>query len=223
MVIMVFLETKVMIMKIKKVAFLTVIPFVLSCSISDMTPKTNLLKATQKAKNSITRGVKIPLKIATSAFKLKAEGTIPTLKTSADVKSFKIFITDTPTDPFSSNVLGYIDDFDKGIESTSTYFFLPVGGPYYAVAAAYDNTIDSDENNNITAENPTIVSTFPEEKNWSVSTNSVTIKEDLTVVFSNEGTQLSINIKLKGVTPPMLETNIEHVEGSSTINDFSAI
>ena len=132
-----------------------------------------------------------------------------------DVKSLSAFLTNNPTDPFAtgSNPFGdgVIVSYDS-IGNIMRFVNVPVGGPYYAVVAAFDDFAASPTKNNITEINPALTSV---DKKWYLSTNTVNVLPTNVLVFSNPpntNLMLDVNLILRKPLPSTITSSI-------TIND----
>lgn len=148
--------------------------------------------------NFVEKSTKIILQIDLKQFSTKASSDAVIGKTSTDIKSFTAFLTTNYNNPFASGANpqgdGVVLKVDVNQSGTTTIVFnsVPQGGPYYAVLAAFDNTVNNN-GNNITKPDNTIQSI---DKNWARSTNNVTVLADGSLKFSNNSNQLDISLNL---------------------------
>jgi hypothetical protein len=162
-------------------------------------------------------GATVNLKISDlKEFTTKSTSSTPEA-TVSDVKSITAFLSTNPTDPFAtgSNPFGDGVSISKNYTGSSIISFMnvPVGGPYYAVIAAFDDVTGSITKNNITEGNTNITST---DNKWYVSGNSVMVLPSRNLAFSNTSTALDINLVLRKPFPNSITSAV-------TISDGTAI
>ena len=149
--------------------------------------------------NGVKTGVNITVKISNPGFSLKA--LMPNAPGSVEeIKSYMVGLVTDPNSPFSSTVAGPVPVNRDGSPSPHTITFInaPIGGPYYAIVAAYKEL--NGTGTNITAKNNGGV---PYSGNPGIqaalSSNSVTINSDMTVSPAN--TVLNVDLNLQGAQP----------------------
>lgn len=178
--------------KIFKMAIIPVLLGLISCNISNP--------------DTIAKNIKIADKHSLNlSFRLKAV---------SRVKSFEAYLTTNFNDPFASGANPFGDNVrtkaNVGPVSTDINFpDVPAGGPYFAVIAAFDDVIENPERKNITQIDKTILSNA---KNWSRSSNSVTISS--VPLFSDKSDGLKVNMKLAPVNS--IGFTIAPKDGAST-------
>lgn len=158
-------------------------------------------------------GATVDLKISDIfTFKTKSNSSIPETSLT-DVKSITAFLTTNPTDPFAtgSNPLGDGVSISRNYTGNSTISFMnvPVGGPYYAVVAAFDDISGSLNKNNISEANTNITSL---DNKWYISINSVNVLPSRDLAFSDTSLALDVSLILRKPQPNSIGTVI-------TIND----
>lgn len=160
----------------------------------------------------------INLRIANLAsFKTKSSSSVPEAILS-DVKSLSIFLTTNPTDPFATGANPFGDgvmiSYDT-IGNTMRFVNVPVGGPYYAVIAAFDDFAASPTKNNITEVNPALTSV---DKKWYLSTNTVNVLPSNVLLFSNHPNSnliLDVNLFLRKPLPNNISTSVTVFDGTT--------
>lgn len=134
----------------------------------------------------------------------------------SDVKSISAFLTTNPTDPFSvgSNPLGNGVMISRNYVGSSIISFtnVPIGGPYYAVVAAFDDVTSSTTKNNITDPNLTLTSI---DNKWSISGNTVNVLPSRNLAFSNTSTTLDVDLILRRPLPNSISTAIIVNDGTT--------
>lgn len=134
----------------------------------------------------------------------------------SDVKSINAFLTTNPTDPFlsGSNPLGNGVMISRNYVGNSIISFtnVPIGGPYYAVVAAFDDVTSSSTKNNITNPNLTLTSI---DNKWSISGNSVNVLPSRNLAFSNTSTTLDVDLILRRPLPNSISTAIIVNDGTT--------
>ncbi len=165
------------------------------------------------------KGFSIQLKISPApdtTFKTKSSSDGSPAKDISQVKSYSAYLTTDYNDPFASgaNPLGdnAIIQVNSGSGGSATIIFSNIkrGGPYFAVIAAYDDVIGSNNRTNLTKYDPSIVSA---EKNWSRSNNSVFIQPSGNLVFSDGGSELVADLTLLEGKPTRIGFQTNIIEG----------
>lgn len=110
------------------------------------------------------------------------------------IKSVDAYLVSDQNNPLTSNVYSngfkYQTDVNNG-NINITFSNYPVGGPYYLALQVFDNTVSSSQRNNITAINNSINSV---DKQFSISTNSVTYSGILTYSDATNSLNIAINL-----------------------------
>lgn len=158
-------------------------------------------------------GATVDLKISDIfTFKTKSNSSISEASLS-DVKSITAFLSTNPTDPFAtgSNPFGDGVSISKNYTGSNIISFMnvPVGGPYYAVIAAFDDVTGSITKNNISEGNTSITSA---DNKWYISINSVNVLPSRNLAFSDTSNKLEVSLILRKPQPNSIGTVI-------TIND----
>jgi hypothetical protein len=164
---------------------------------------------------SIARGAEIKIQINSLSYNSQAYSDAVYPKTGADVQAYWIFLTRNYNDPFApgANVLGQILKFNKvTVPNPVVFSNIPAGGPYYAVASAYDGVIGDPLSNNITEPDNSLPGL---DKKWRRSANSVNVNGQA-AVYSDRSNSLSIQLYLKFGVPAAVDHSITVNPG----NDF---
>lgn len=158
-------------------------------------------------------GADVTIMINNKAFTKKAITDAVFPKTSIDVKSYQIFLTDNYNDPLENIVRGRIYRFNSDSGSSFTLTNVPDGGPYWAVISAWDGLIDDSLAQNITEPDldPALLSI---DKKWSRSTNSVTIVSKVPS-YSDSSTFLNNSLQLKQGIKAAVDTSISILAGAT--------
>lgn len=159
-------------------------------------------------------GADVTIIINNKAFSKKAITDAVFPKTSIDVKSYQIFLTNDYNNPFNtgSNVSrDRIYKFDSDSGTTFTFTNIQDGGPYWAVISAWDGLSNDSLAQNITEPDLTLLSI---DQKWARSTNSVTIISN-NPVYSDSSTFLSTSLQLKQGIPASFDTSISILAGAT--------
>jgi len=182
-------------------------------------------------KNNPKTGVSASFIInSNSNFKIKETKSAIAPKTQADVKSYDIFLTNNPTNPFASGANIFGDGIKFQVDNTSlnpivvTMYNLPVGEHYYLAIAAFDDIIkNTATRKNITKINSFIDSSVEEEKKWAVSSNCLTVASDYTLTYSGDGsTMFEVYIKLDDGVANEIDTKI-NINSGVDVGELSVI
>lgn len=165
-------------------------------------------------------GSTIELKISNVVqFKTKSNDSIPEASLG-DIKSFSAFLTTNPTDPFASGSNPFGDGFVISTDSITSpiirFTNVPIGGPYYAVATAFDDISTSITKKNISESNISLTSI---DNKWWVSTNSVNILPSKKVVYSDLSNALSIDLLLRKPIAHSITSDITIINGGDSNGD----
>lgn len=158
-------------------------------------------------------GADVTIMINKKAFTKKAITDAVFPKTSIDVKSYQIFLTDNYNAPLENIVRGRIYEFNSDSGSSFTLTNVPDGGPYWAVISAWDGLIDDSLAQNITEPDldPSLLSI---DKKWSRSTNNVTIVSK-TPSYSDSSTFLTNSLQLKQGIKAAVDTSVSILAGAT--------
>lgn len=202
------------------VVSVTLLSVLMSCTSVPLTAgQGNQNRQESKVINNSKAGASITLKITTDSFGTSASKDGESAKTQADVQSYSAFLTTNKTSPFAvganPNGDGVMVSVDKGTTGppvSITLTNLPVGGPYFAVVAAFNAPMNNIQRKNITNPNKAITGT---DNKWSISLNTVTVLSNLSLSFSDQKNLLEVKVQLENTLPPVIETEIIPQSGNS--------
>jgi hypothetical protein len=169
--------------------------------------------------SNIKTGAEVKIQINSLGFNQQAYSDAVQPKTNADVQAYWIFLTDNYLDPFApgANVSGPIKKFNKSSAPDPVVFNnIPNGGPYWAVASAYDGVIGDPLSNNITEPDTSLNSL---DKKWRRSANSVSISGS-TATYSDATNSLSIALYLKFGVPAAVDTSFSVNLGNQPPSEY---
>lgn len=158
-------------------------------------------------------GADVTITINSKSFNNKAITNAVFPKTSVDVKSYQIFLTNNFDNPFTTGANISQDTIYKfdSIQNTFTFRNIPDGGPYWAVISAWDGTISDPLAQNITEPDLTLLSI---DQKWARSTNTVTVSSKIPT-YSDSSTSLSTTLQLKQGVPAAVDTSISILPGGT--------
>lgn len=136
-----------------------------------------------------------------------------TKATVSEIKSYEVSLCSNIDFPVTSRLAGSLFKFDLTIAaagSVVTFTNVPKGGPYFAVVSAFDNLLANGLGNNLTKAK---IYTGDGSRQVSVSTNSVTVNQDLTL--SPAGVTLQVPVILTDAGSADAGTSITPVDGSN--------
>jgi hypothetical protein len=206
---------------LKHLSLLAVLVLVFSSCTGSGTGKINTPAVIEKEVN-FSRRFNIQLKInplKNNGLKTKANSNAANPKTIAEVKSYSAFLTTNDADPFASganpNGDGFLRKVDAGNVSGPVIIKFPNVPPstlpYFAVIAAFDDTVGNGSGNNITKINTAIV---PPNNNWAMSQNSVTVLPSGSLKFSDGNNQLNCDLALLDGAPNRIEFTVNISDGT---------
>lgn len=178
----------------------------------------------KKVKENIIKNNQVKLLINNQFFNGKAYSSAILPKNSFDVKSYKVFLTRDFNNPFlaGANPMGdgVMLEVNKSDLGNSVIFNnVPSGGPYYAVAAAFDGVIGDIASVNITKADLTLQSL---DKKWSRSTNNVIISTNI-VTYSDQTDALNTQLFLEHGVPAIVDTSVSIAKGNPLQNGSELI
>lgn len=159
----------------------------------------------------------ITLQINTNGFRAASYADAQAPSVVGDVLSYKVTLSTDPTDPFAYVPGTTVTHKDKtGSFWSVNYYDVPEGGPYYAFAAAFDDTVANGGGLNITEPDPSLTSV---DKMWSISDNNVTVGagDPGGLTFSPSGTYLTLNVQLRHGGAAQIDTSIDILNGSGPV------
>lgn len=135
---------------------------------------------------------------------------------SDDIKSLNVFLTTNSRDPFAigSNPFGNgsIVAKDNFIQNSIMVSNVPVGGPYYAIFAVFDDVNSKINKKNITE--PNLYFTSIDNK-WAISVNSVTVLPSRNLVFSDSSNTLNVTLIMRKPIPSNITADITISDGTT--------
>lgn len=201
---------------------LTILSFVslllASCSYQEIKPEVNKayneikkVKIDKELISSSINGADVTITINNKSFNNKAINSAVFPKTSVDVKSYQIFLTNNFDNPFTTGANVSQDTIYKfnSIQNTFTFRNIPDGGPYWAVISAWDGTISDPLSQNITEPDLTLLSI---DKKWARSTNTVMVSSKIPT-YSDSSNSLNLNLQLKQGIKASVDMEVSIVNG----------
>lgn len=169
----------------------------------------------KNSKVSLVKKNQVKLLINNQVFNGKAYSNAVLPKTSLDVKSYKFFLTKDFNNPFISGANpmgdGVMLELNKSDLVNSVVFNnVPSGGPYYAVAAAFDGVIGEQSSVNITKADLSLQSF---DKKWSRSITSVTVAGS-SITYSDQTNALNVQLFLEHGVPAVVDTSVSIAKGN---------
>jgi len=218
----------------KKIIFLPAIALMIASCNLNMNSGRIINPVTIQKEVDLSKGFDIQIKIsdlAQKGFKTKAASNSSAIpgKTFADIKSFSAFLTTDYNDPFApgSNPKGNGVIVNVNVTTTGSALInisnVPVGGPYFAVVAAFDDVVGGASRDNITVPDSTIcnnpsVSCSSSDISWSRTSNNVTVSPSGSIIFNGGGSQLLANLNLLGGVPDTIGAVVTLVDGNTNLN-----
>ncbi|MFN4150225.1 MAG: hypothetical protein ACK4IX_04725 [Candidatus Sericytochromatia bacterium] len=140
--------------------------------------------------------------------------------TLEDIKSFSVFLTTNSNNPFATGSNPFGDGFMISTNTITNNIIrfpnVPIGGPYYAVATAFDDISSSLNKNNISEPNTSLIST---DNKWWVSNNTVNVLPSNRLVYSDSSTALNIDLVLRKPVPHSITSGITVINGGGSNGD----